>query len=232
MAEKINISNENKEEPDDDGGFINQSQRELIEHLINDGYLETKVIIDAFKKINRQDFVLPEFQAEAYFDSALPIGFDQTISQPLTVAFMLELLRPKPGERILDIGAGSGWQTTILSEIVGETGQVIAVERIKELAEMAKTNIEKYGFIDSGRAKIIVADGSKRIEDEAPFNKIIAAASAEEIPEAWKEELVVGGRIVAPVNQSIIVIDKVKVDQFESREYFGFSFVPLVKSKN
>jgi protein-L-isoaspartate(D-aspartate) O-methyltransferase len=237
MAGKINMFSEDNNIPadenkPDDSGFINQSHEELIKHLETDGYLQTQAIIDAFRKIDRRDFVLPEFQAEAYLDSALPIGFDQTISQPLTVAFMLELLRPKSGERVLDIGAGSGWQTAILSELVGETGKVVAVERIKELGEMAETNLKKYGFIDSARTKVIVADGSKKIEEEAPFNKIIAAASAEEIPEAWKEELVVGGRIVAPVKQSIIVLEKIKVDQFESREYFGFSFVPLVKLKD
>jgi protein-L-isoaspartate(D-aspartate) O-methyltransferase len=235
MAEKIKIPDDNGVEPSidaDDSGFINASYEELIKHLEADGYLQTPAISQAFRKIDRKDFVDPEFQAEAYFDSALPIGFDQTVSQPLTVAFMLELLRPKPGERVLDIGAGSGWQAAILAELVADSGQVVAVERVKELAEKARENIGKYGFIDSGRVKVIHGDGSKKLEDEAPFNKIVAAASAEEIPEAWKEELVVGGRIVAPVKQSIVVVDKIKPDQFETKEYFGFSFVPLVKSKN
>ncbi|HOF50240.1 MAG TPA: protein-L-isoaspartate(D-aspartate) O-methyltransferase [Candidatus Colwellbacteria bacterium] len=234
MAEKINIFEENSPENEDEAnsGFVNESYEELIKHLETDGYIQTPVIAEAFRKIDRKDFVPPELLGEAYFDSALAIGFEQTISQPLVVAFMLELLRPKPGERVLDVGSGSGWQAAILAELVGETGQVVGIERIKELAEKAKENIGKYGFIDSGRVRIVVGDGSKKMENEPPFNKIIAAAAAEEIPESWKEELVVGGRIVAPVGQSIVVIDKIKPDQFETKEYFGFSFVPLVKSKN
>ncbi|MCL5261936.1 MAG: protein-L-isoaspartate O-methyltransferase, partial [Patescibacteria group bacterium] len=200
MAEKINIFDKDKDGVGsgaaDGSGFINESHEELVKHLEADGYLQTPAISQAFRKIDRKDFVAPELQDEAYLDSALPIGFGQTISQPLTVAFMLELLRPKPGERVLDVGAGSGWQAAILAELIGESGQVVAVERIKELAEKARENVAKYDFIDSGRVKVITGDGSKKIEGEPPFNKIVAAASGEEIPEAWKEELVVGGRIV------------------------------------
>lgn len=229
MAEKINISFEQSRQSDfREEDLINPTYAKLIDRLEKDGYLQTQNIIDAFRKIDRRNFVLSEFSEEAYLDSALPIGFNQTISQPLTVAFMLELLRPKSGERVLDIGSGSGWQAAILAEIVAETGKVIAVERIKELAKMAEVNIEKYGFISSGRVKVLTADASKKIETEAPFHKIISAASASEIPESWKEELVVGGRIVAPIDQNIVVADKIKADQFEIKEYYGFSFVPLV----
>ena len=101
----------------------------LIESLIKDGYLKTPSIIEAFKNIDRADFVPEECKGDACVNAPLPIGFEQTISQPLTVAFMIELLEPKPGERILDIGSGSGWVTAILAYIVGSEGKVIGYRK-------------------------------------------------------------------------------------------------------
>src|SRR3989338_8071025 len=105
----------------------------LIDDLIGGGYLKTPLIIEAFKKIDRADFVSENLRDEAYENYPLPIGFDQTISQPLTVAFMLELLQPQPGEKILDIGSGSGWTTTLLAFCVGKEGRGFGLERIPEL---------------------------------------------------------------------------------------------------
>lgn len=204
------------------------SKEELINDLIREGYLKTPAIIEAFRTIDRRDFVPAEMIDMAYLNQPLPIGSGQTISQPLTVAFMLELLGPKSGGKILDIGAGSGWQTALLAYLVGEKGLVMAIERLPELAEMARQNVAKYGFIEKGTVKMVEGDGSKGYAAEAMFDKIIAAAAAEKIPEAWKEQLKIGGRIVAPVNSSIIVVDKTGADEFEQRQYFGFSFVPLI----
>ncbi|MDI6821196.1 MAG: protein-L-isoaspartate O-methyltransferase, partial [Patescibacteria group bacterium] len=183
----------------------------LVDNLIKAGYLKTASIIDAFKTIDRAQFVKEEDQKHAYVNYPLAIGFGQTISQPLTVAFMLELLSPKLGEKILDIGAGSGWQTALLAQIVGDPlhqqaeggDRVIAIERISELKTFAEKNISKYGFIEKGIVKIIEGDGSRGYEEEAPFDKIIAAAAGKNIPEFWKKQLKIGGLIVAPVNQSI-----------------------------
>jgi protein-L-isoaspartate(D-aspartate) O-methyltransferase len=200
----------------------------LIQSLIDEGYLRTPSIIEAFKKIDRADFVPEEHKKDAYGNYPLLIGFGQTISQPLTVAFMLELLEPKAGEKILDIGTGSGWQAALLARLVGEQGKVIAVERIPELFMFAGKNISGYGFIDKGMVKLVNADGSKGYPAEAPFDKIIAAAAAARVPNAWKEQLRIGGRIVAPVRDSIVVLDKKGPNEFEERRHFGFSFVPLV----
>ena len=133
----------------------------MINSLIKDGYLKTLEIIEAFKLIDRTDFVLEEYKNEAYVNAPLPIGFGQTISQPLTVAFMLELLEPKAGEKILDVGAGSGWVSALLAKIVGDKGKIIGIERISELKEMAEKNIAKYNFIEKGIVKIILGDGAK-----------------------------------------------------------------------
>ena len=205
------------------------SKQKLIEYLINDGYLKTPKIIEAFKKIDRKDFVPEDLKNSAYLNQPLPIGFDQTISQPLTVAFMLELLEPRSGEKILDVGAGSGWQTALLAEIVGENSKVIAIERIPELKAMAEKNIAKYNFIEKGIVDLVVGDGSQGFESASPFDKIIAAATASEIPQAWKLQLNIGGRIVAPIGHSIYVLDKLGQDEFSQKQYFGFSFVPLIE---
>ncbi|MFH0712481.1 MAG: protein-L-isoaspartate O-methyltransferase [Candidatus Jorgensenbacteria bacterium] len=204
----------------------------LIDDLIRDGYLKTPPIIEAFRKIDRADFVLPEHVPTAYVNAPLPIGEGQTISQPLTVAFMLELLEPKEGEKILDIGAGSGWTAALLAEIVGDPpdggGKVIAIERIQELKEVAEANVSKYGFTEKGIVKIIQGNGVNGYKDEAPYDKIIAAAAASRIPRAWKSQLKIGGRIVAPVSSSIVMLRKIDQDRFEKKEYFGFAFVPLI----
>ena len=205
---------------------------DLINNLIGEGHLKAPFIIEAFKAIDRADFVTDEYKENAYVNAPLPIGFGQTISQPLTVAFMIELLSPKEGQKILEIGSGSGWQTAILSFIVSQnnaSGKIIGIERLSELQEMAQKNVVKYNFIESGVAQVILADGSKGYKKEEPFDKIIAgAASREDVPLAWKKQLKIGGRIVAPVDQSVVVIEKTGKDTFTQKEYFGFSFVPLV----
>ncbi|MEK7162754.1 MAG: protein-L-isoaspartate O-methyltransferase [Patescibacteria group bacterium] len=213
--------------------IVNPEYQNLIDSLIKDGYLKTPEIIEAFKSIDRIDFTPEEYKSEAYVNAPLAIGFDQTISQPLTVAFMLELLEPKPGEKILDIGAGSGWVSALLAQIIGNPpaggGKVLAIERVPELKEMAEKNLIKYDFLKNSIVKIILGDGSKGYKKEAPYDKIIAAAAAEgDIPVAWRRQLKIGGRIVAPVENSIITIDKIGKNKYNQKEYFGFSFVPLI----
>lgn len=206
------------------------TREKLIHELVNNEYLKTPLVTEAFEKIDRKDFVIKEMQNIAYLNQALPIGHGQTISQPLTVAFMLELLKPKQGETILDIGAGSGWQTALLASIIGEGGKVIAIERISELKKMAQKNIAKYNFIENGITEVIKKDGTKGHRKNAPYDKIIAAAAATEIPQNWKQQLKIGGYIVAPINHSIIRLEKKSAKEFKKKEFFGFSFVPLVTS--
>jgi len=167
----------------------------------------------------------------AELNEALPIGHGQTISQPLTVAFMLEHLQPEAGDNILDIGSGSGWTSALLAQIVGSKGKVTAIEIIPELKEFGEKNVAKYNFIKKGIVQFICTDGSKGYKEEAPFNRILASASAEKIPQAWKEQLKIKGRIVAPVRSSILVLTKKSEKEFEKTEYPGFAFVPLIENK-
>lgn len=201
------------------------SLKELIDHLQKGGWLKSPKIIEAFEKIKREDFVIDkEF---AYLDTALPIGYGQTISQPLVVAFMLELLEPKEGEKILDVGSGSGWTTALLAYCVGEKGKVIGIEVIPELKEFGENNVKKYNYIDKGVAKIILGDGKIGYAPEAPYDKILVSASAMSIPEELKKQLKVGGKIVIPIYESIVEVKKISDFEYEEKDYPGFVFVPL-----
>lgn len=206
---------------------------DLIDSLITEGWLKTKSIIDAFYKIKRIDFLPEEVKDLAELNEALPLGFGQTISQPLVVAFMLEQLQPELGERILDVGSGSGWTSALLAEIVGPKGKVISLELVQELKEFGERNVSKYNFVKKEIVEFICADGSKGHKKEAPYDKILASASASKIPYSWKDQVKVNGRIVAPINSSIVVCDKKQSInggiEFEEKEYPGFVFVPLLE---
>ena len=211
---------------------------DLINSLIQEGWLKTPEIIEAFQEIKRADFMPKDMKDLAELNEALPIGYGQTISQPLVVAFMIEQLQPQAEEKILDIGSGSGWTTALLAHIVGPGGKVIAIELVPELKEFGEKNVAKYNFIKKRIAEFICVDGSKgypnfatRPEFVEGFDKILASASAEEVPQAWREQLKVGGRIVTPVRSSIWVLEKKSEDEFEETEHPGFAFVPLIQKE-
>ena len=208
----------------------------LIDSLIQEGWLKTPEIIEAFFEIKRADFMPKDMKNLAELNEAVPIGYGQTISQPLVVAFMIEQLQPQAGEKILDVGSGSGWTTALLAHIVGKKpaspsggGKVIAIELVPELKEFGEKNVAKYNFIKKGIAEFICTDASKGYEKEAPFDKILASASASKMPQAWREQLKVGGRIVCPVRSSIWVFIKKSEKEFEEIEHPGFVFVPLIQ---
>ena len=152
---------------------------------------------------------------------------------------MIELLQPKSGDKIFEIGFGSGWQTAILAEIVGKFGRIFAVERIKKLFEFGAKNISTYNFIKKGIVKTILGDATMGLKKYAPFEKIIAAASGDKAPEVWLKELKIGGCLVMPVKESIWLYvkksrqgrgsPKAAEKDFEKQEFPGFVFVPLVE---
>ena len=201
----------------------------LINSLIQEGWLKSPHIIEAFLEIKRVDFLPDSIKNLAEINEALPIGFGQTISQPLVVAFMLELLQPRKGEKILDIGAGSGWTTALLADIVGKEGKVVAIEIIPELKEFGEKNVSKYNFIEKGIVEFLCADGSQGYKEEAPYDKILVSASAKECLKAWKDQLKIGGKIVVPIRNSIFLFEKKSKESFTQKEFPGFVFVPLIQ---
>jgi len=202
----------------------------LINQLISTSYLKSPKIINAFKQTDRICFVPEELRHEAYENYPLFIGHGQTISQPATVAFMLELLEPKPGEKILDVGCGSGWQTALLSNLVGDKGKVIGLEIKDELVEQCKNNLEQFDFKN---IEIKKGNGWQGLPEQAPFDKIIVAAAANTVPEQLLKQLKIGGRMIVPVGrdiQDMTIINKVGKNQYEEESVPGFIFVPLVNN--
>ena len=200
---------------------------ELISAMIASGVLRTDRIINAFSKIDRKFFVPPEYREHIYIDRPLPIGKNQTISQPSTVAFMLELLQPKEADKVLDIGSGSGWTAALLCNIVGESGTVLGLERVDELVERGQSNIKQFSFPNCQIKKA----GSKLGIPGETFDKILVSASAEEIPEELFAQLKTGGVLVIPVGNSIFKFDKISETEIKTEEYRGFVFVPLIYEK-
>ena len=201
----------------------------LVNNLIRNGYLRSDAIIDAFSNIHRIEFIPEDLASQSEADIPLPIGYGQTISQPLSVAFMLELLDPKPGQNILDVGSGSGWTTGLLAYIVGEKGRVTSMETIKELCEIGEKNVAKFNFIKRGIVEFYCESAENGFEKNAPYDRILVSASVDEIPPALKKQLVVGGKIVIPVMKSIWFMDKKGEDDFHIEKFPGFSFVPFIK---
>lgn len=215
---------------------------QLINQLIQEGTLKRKSpgIIKAFRAIRRVDFMAPGSECEAEGNYPVPIGWGQTISQPFTVAFMLELLQPREGDKILDIGSGSGWTTALLAHIVvgeqqvsdGIKGKVFGIERIPELKDFGEQNVSKYNFVKRGVVQFLCTDGSGGLEDKAPFDRILVSAAAAHIPEALLRQLKIGGRLVIPVgrvSQDIVLVEKVGKDEYKQQRNQGFVFVPLIE---
>ena len=199
---------------------------ELVQHLKDVGVLKTPVLIEAFLRIDRRDFVQPEYQVQAYEDYPLPIGSGQTISQPYTVAFMLELLQPKKDEKILDVGSGSAWTVALLAHAVGREGKVYGTEVIPGLVRFGQKNLAKYQFL---QAEVCQAKkGSLGLPDNSPFDKILVSAAGKEIPQELLSQLKEDGVMVLPVRDAVVRIQKRPGQRPHIQRFSGFVFVPLV----
>ena len=200
--------------------------RELVRYLKEQGVLKKEELIRAFYAIDRKDFVPAEYQKQAYEDYPIPIGGGQTISQPHTVAFMLELLEPKSGEKILDVGSGSAWTTALLAHVVGKEGEVIGTELVPELVKLGKKNLLKYSF---PHARIEQAKkGVLGFLKHALFDRILVSATASKIPEELLNQLKEDGVMVIPIEETVLRIQKISGKEPEIQRFEGFSFVPLL----
>jgi len=205
-----------------------EENEHLVEHLISVGALKTPRIIEAFKKTPRHLFVREDYLSHAYDDIPLPTFNGQTISQPYTVAIMTEALDPKPGNKILEIGSGSGYQAALLARCVGLKAKVITIELEAKLVEFSKKNLERAKVKN---VKIIKWDGKEGYEKEAPYDRCIITAACLEIPKPVFNQTKVGGKIIAPVNdfwgQKMLLLEKISDKEFKTKDLGSFIFVPL-----
>ena len=175
-----------------------EKERQGLVHKLEEwDYVKSPAVKAAFLRVPRERFVPEDLRRSAYDDAPLAIGQGQTISAPSMIAIMLEEAELKGGERVLEIGAGCGYNAALLAELVGPD-RVVSVERIPELADLARANLTAFG----SRVEVVVGDGSMGYLPKAPYDCVIATAGAPRIPKAWKEQTKVGGRIVAPVGGS------------------------------
>jgi len=192
---------------------------QLIESLKKAGFSEK--IVSAFRKVRREDFVPENYKEFAYVDEPLPIGWGQTISQPYTIAFMLDLLELKDNLKILEVGSGSGYVLALINQISANS-EIYGIERIRELADNSQRVLR-----GEKRIKVIHGNGSKGLKEEAPFDRILVSASSDKIPEELLKQLGKDGILVCVVKNSIIRIKRtLKGDDIE--EYPGFGFVKLI----
>ncbi len=203
-------------------------RNKLAEILVEKGIM-AKNVIEAIKAVPRHLFLDSSFEDHAYQDKAFPIGAEQTISQPYTVAFQTELLEVKPNYKILEIGTGSGYQTAVLLHL---KAKVYTIERQLELFKKTKLFFTKMGYRPK---KYIFGDGYKGLPEEAPFDGIIVTAGAPYVPNPLLAQLKIGGKLVIPVgdeDQIMTVFTRKSEKEFEKKEYGSFRFVPLLEDKN
>jgi protein-L-isoaspartate(D-aspartate) O-methyltransferase len=200
-----------------------ETNEELIAHLRRSGVLRSERIADALHAIDRRGFVPRELAAAAYEDQPLPIGEGQTISQPTTVVFMLELLDAQRGQRVLDVGSGSGWTTALLAHLVGDKGDVTGVERVPHLVELGQRRLRELAIEN---ATIRAATDALGDPLHAPFGRILVSASARTLPQPLVGQLAPGGILVTPIGSSVWRIVKT-ARRTLTEEYPGFAFVPL-----
>ena len=200
------------------------TKQALIESWQKRGLISDQTVLEAFRTIPREKFVPSGFESEAYCDAPLKIGCGQTISQPFTVLAMIELLNVAKTDKVLEIGAGSGYGAAILGQLAS---QVYAIEIVSELVKLARGNLNQAKI---NNVEVIEWDGSRGYDRESPYDRIIVSAACSKIPRALIEQLGEGGIVVAPVggSRSQVMTRGVKCNGSLQKSYFGnYVFVPL-----
>src|SRR3954452_23055719 len=206
---------------------LTRARTRMVEVQIARRGVRDRSVLDAMRRVPREAFVLPGFEEFAYEDGPLPIGEGQTISQPYVVALMIEAAEVRPGDRVLEVGAGSGYAEAVLSRIAE---RVYAIERHPSLGEAAQRRFERLGY---DNIELRVGDGTKGWPEAAPFNAILVSAGGPEVPPALKEQLALGGRLVIPVgkdrhDQALLKITRTRAAAFEQDNLGAVAFVPLI----
>jgi len=209
--------------------FKHRGMRNQLASQLESKGIKDSMVLEAIKNIPRHLFLDSGFENHAYQDKAFPIGAEQTISQPYTVAFQTELLEIRPNYKILEIGTGSGYQTAVLLFM---KAKVFTIERQSELYKKTNRFFDKMGYRPK---KTIFGDGYKGLKNEAPFDGIIVTAGAPETPKALLSQLKIGGRLVIPVGleeQEMTLFVRKSDKEFEKKTFGSFRFVPLLENKN
>src|SRR5438034_5374131 len=213
------------------GKDFDRERRALVARLEEWEYVKSPSVRAAFLNVRRERFVPEDVRGSAYEDVPLPIGRGQTISAPSMIAIMLEEARLVPGDRVLEIGTGSGYHAVLVAHLVGPQN-VVSIERIPRLAEWGRSNLARTGF---AAVTVVVGDGSLGYPERAPYDCILATAGAPEIPDPWQHQLSSRGRIVAPIGprsgQVLIVATRKADGNLEIREGTPCAFVPLVGAR-
>ncbi|MCH4824214.1 protein-L-isoaspartate(D-aspartate) O-methyltransferase [Gramella lutea] len=209
--------------------YRHQGKRQQLVRTVKKKGITDEKVLAAIGKIPRHLFMDSSFEDHAYQDKAFPIAADQTISQPYTVAFQSQLLEIKKGDKVLEVGTGSGYQTAVLCDL---GAKVYSIERQRELYKKTKSFLSKLGY----RPKYLsFGDGYKGIPEYAPYDKIIVTAGAPEVPKDLLSQLKVGGRLVIPVGvevQTMTLFVRKSAKEFDKKEFGAFRFVPLLEDKN
>ncbi len=208
---------------------------DLVRRLRNNGYINSDEMERAFRTVPREEFVHPENRNHAYRDSPLPIGLGQTISAPHMCVIMCEALKLKPGLKILEVGAGSGYHAALCAEMVAPrtssiSGHVYTTEIVAGLIDFAKDNLARSGYDD--RVTVIHTDGGIGLPEHAPFDRILVAAAAPSIPEPLIDQLSPGGIMLIPVGgkgffQELMMVEKDEEGRIVQKRWGGVAFVPL-----
>ena len=209
--------------------FKHKGMRKKLSETVASKGITDKRILEAIAAVPRHLFMDSGFESHAYEDKAFPIAEGQTISQPYTVAFQTELLQVKKGDKILEIGTGSGYQAAVLMEL---GAKVYSVERQGTLFKKATLFLPKLGYRPK---KLVFGDGYKGLPEDAPFDGIIVTAGAPYVPKPLLTQLKTGGRMVIPVgkeSQVMTLFTRISEKEFEKKEYGAFRFVPLIAHKN
>jgi len=209
--------------------FFRMKREQLVQYMLASGAIKSASVKNAFLNVKRENFMPAHLQSAAYSDEALPIGLGQTISQPSTIAAMLELLQVQEGNNVLEIGAGSAYVLALLAELAGKKGKIYGIEILAELKQRAEQTLKKC---NCKNIKLKVGDGTLGWEEKAPFERILLSAACPYVPKPLIEQLAENGRLVAPVGdkftQMMSIIKKLKghIIKEEFLENY-FAFVPL-----
>ena len=204
--------------------FEQQKQR-LYSYWKNSRMITSDAVLKAFRAVPRELFVDTSYRHQSYADHPLPIGCEQTISQPTTVMLMLQLLEVLPNQRVLEIGTGSGYNAALLAEL---TGKVVTVERHLQLVKSARVNLKQAGYKE---AIVVNGDGKEGYISKAPYDRIMVTAAAHKVPPQLIDQLSVGGLLVAPIGATygceMLTLKKISSENFQTSNHGLFSFVPL-----